>query len=48
MKVRSAFATATVSPCTNAIADGPTSSSSNDEIPAWFAAILVSVFFTTA
>ena len=47
-KSRSAFATATVSPCTKAIAEGPASSSSNDEMPASLAAILVSVFFTTA
>ena len=47
LKSRRAFATATVSPWTNAIAEGPASSSSNDEMPALCAAILVRVFLTT-
>src|SRR4029453_7142691 len=47
-KSRRPLAASTGSPLTNAIADGPTSSSVSCSTPASFAAILVSVFFTTA
>ena len=48
-KSRSPLAASTMSPCTNAIADGPMSMSvSSWATPASLAAILVSVFFTTA
>src|SRR5581483_3405449 len=47
-KSRSPLAASTTSPLTNAIADGPLSRSpSGPARPASFAAILVSVFFTT-
>jgi len=47
-KSRRLFAVATGSPLMKAIADGPVSRSSKPSTPASFAAIFVSVFFTTA
>ncbi len=47
-KSRRAFADSTGSPVTKATAVGPANRSSSSVIPASLAAILVSVFFTTA
>jgi len=47
-KSRRPLAASTGSPLTKAIADGPTRRSFSPSTPASFAAILVSVFFTTA
>ncbi len=47
-KSRRAFADSTGSPVTKATAVGPANRSSSVSIPASLAAILVSVFFTTA